>query len=153
MTSNASLFTDAAGLKTYERNGVVADASSVAAIRDEFARWLIDHVELDAARLNDVVLTANEALANSAEYAYLHVREPGEVHLRAEHDAAAHTLTVLIVDEGRWREPDPVGRGRIRGRGIPLMQAMADDTAIESTARGTRVRLRFDNVGQAGDAV
>ena len=50
------------------------------------------------------------------------------------------------ADQGCWREPDPAKQGRIRGRGIPLMRALADDVTIDTSALGTTVCLRFDSV-------
>jgi anti-sigma regulatory factor (Ser/Thr protein kinase) len=93
-------------------------------------------------RICDVVLAVNEALANAAEFAYR--RGPaGTVGITAIRGDGCGTLTVTITDQGLWREVDPLRRRRSRGRGIPLMRALADDVVIDTTAPGTRVCLRF----------
>jgi serine/threonine-protein kinase RsbW len=133
-------------------NGVAADARNAGRVRDEFASWLRASVDLDDVRFSDVVLAVNEALANAAEFAYLQQREMGTIDVEAVQDRAAHTLTVTVTDQGCWREPDPAKTSRARGRGIPLMRALADDVTIDSSALGTTVCLRFDNVHAIADA-
>ena len=122
-----------------------ADAVNVARAREAFSHWL-RQFELDAARHGDAVLAVNEALANSAEFAYLHHERPGMVTLAADYDPAAATLTVTIADEGTWREPTLGSNPQLRGRGIPLMQGLADVATIAPSPHGTTVSLRFDNI-------
>ncbi|MFN8031857.1 MAG: ATP-binding protein [Mycobacterium sp.] len=125
-------------------NGVAADARNAGRVRDEFAGWLRARVDLDDIRFNDVVLAVNEALANAAEFAYLRIPGVGTLDVEAVPDRDAATLTVTITDQGCWREPAPATQRR--GRGIPLMRALADDVTIDTSALGTTVCLRFDNV-------
>ncbi|EHB50269.1 putative anti-sigma regulatory factor, serine/threonine protein kinase [Mycolicibacterium rhodesiae JS60] len=126
----------------FTRNDVVADAHNAARIRDDFASWLRARGDLDRVRFSDVVLAVNEALANAAEFAYLH-GGPGTLDVEAVHDGAI--LTITIADQGRWRESTPATQSRSRGRGIPLMRALADDLTIDSSALGTTVCLRFEH--------
>jgi serine/threonine-protein kinase RsbW len=133
-------------------NGVAADARNAGRVRDEFGNWLRARADLDDVRFSDVVLAVNEALANAAEFAYLQQRGMGTIDVEAVQDRAAHSLTVTITDQGSWREPDPAQRSRARGRGIPLMRALADDVTIDTSALGTTVCLRFDNVHATADA-
>lgn len=127
-------------------SGVDADARNAGRVRDDFARWLRARTGLDDIRFSDILLAVNEALANAAEFAYLQCGGSGALDVEAVHNRTAHTLTVTIADQGCWREPDPVRQGRIRGRGIPLMRALADDVTIDTSALGTTVCLRFDSV-------
>jgi serine/threonine-protein kinase RsbW len=127
---------------------VVADAVSVGRVRQEFSRWL-RQFGLSADRHNDLVLAVNEALANVAEFAYLHEETPGLVRLSAQYDRVRAALTVTIADQGHWREPIASDIPDLRGRGIPLMRSLADDAEIETNAHGTTVRLRFDRVGDS----
>lgn len=122
-----------------------ADALTAAWIRDEFARWLRRHTGLDETRLCDVLLSLNEALANVAEFAYL-AGSAGTCDVQAVRDRNRRTLTVTVVDRGRWREPDAANRQRRRGRGIPLMRTLADALVIDPSAVGTVVCMRFDDV-------
>ncbi len=123
-----------------------ADPYAAGHVRNEFAAWLGQRVELSAIRFSDVVLAVNEALANAAEFAYLKNNGVGTVDVEAVQNSDAATLTVTITDQGCWREPDPTTRGFTRGRGIPLMRALSDDLTIDTSKLGTTVCLRFDNV-------
>ena len=133
-------------------NGFAADARNAGRVRDEFAGWLRARVDLDDVRFSDVVLAVNEALANAAEFAYLQQHGMGLIDVEAVRDRTAATLTVTITDQGCWREADPSKQGRVRGRGIPLMRALADFLTIDTSALGTTVCLRFDNVHAIADA-
>lgn len=126
------------------RNSVVADACNAARIRDEFATWLRTRGEVDRVRFSDVVLAVNEALANSAEFAYLQRGGTGTIDVEAVQDGA--TLTITITDQGHWREPSDATRSRARGRGIPLMRALSDDLTIDISSLGTTVCLRFEQL-------
>jgi anti-sigma regulatory factor (Ser/Thr protein kinase) len=104
---------------------------------------------LDATKASDMVLAVNEAMANVAEFAYVMVEQPGAMHVLASYDETAATLTVTVTDEGAWRNAAPVTTGSRRGRGIPLMQALADHATVESSASGTRVCLEWGRVAPA----
>ena len=126
-----------------------ADPVCVARTREELGWWLQRQFNLDSIRLNDVVLAVYEALANSAEFAYLSTAAPGTITMRAAHDPARSALTLTVSDRGRWRE-NGVGHaaqgGLPRGRGLSLMRGLADRANIDTSAQGTTVRLQFDNV-------
>ncbi len=122
---------------------VEANPRTVATVRNEFGQWIRSQFALDEERVSDIVLAVNEALANSAEFAYLSSTEAGPVSLEARHSSTRRSLLVVVSDRGVWFDEDPV-RSRTRGRGIPLMRALSDDAAIECDSGGTRVRLRFD---------
>ena len=129
----------------FSRNDAAADAACVAWIRDDFARWLRRGTGLDETRLCDVILAVNEALANTAEFAYVDGGE-GTVDLEAVRDPGRRTLTVTVSDRGHWRETNPLNRQRCRGRGIPLMRTLADSVIIDTSGLGTSVCMRFDDI-------
>lgn len=129
----------------FVRHDLVANAPTAAVAREDFSRWLRREVGLAEVRLCDVVLAVNEALANAAEFAYL-CRALGTCDVEAIFDLARRVLTVTVSDRGHWREPDPNRRQRHRGRGIPLMRTLADSLVIDTSANGTSVCMRFDNV-------
>jgi serine/threonine-protein kinase RsbW len=54
-----------------------------------------------------------------------------------------------VTDQGTWRDIDPETTQLRRGRGIPLMEALADRTTVDSSASGTRVCLEWDRVNAA----
>lgn len=115
--------------------------------------WLGRHFRLGAERSNDLLLAVNEALANAAEFAYVDASQCGTVDLSATYDAAADTLAVTVNDRGRWRHklPEPATvppQPQVRGRGIPLMRALADRVTIDRTARGTHVTLVWTDLSR-----
>lgn len=126
-------------------NDAAAEAACVGLVRDDFASWLRRGSWLDETRLCDVILAVNEALANSAEFAYVDGGE-GTFDLEAVHDPSRRTLTVTVSDRGRWRETNPLNRQRCRGRGIPLMRTLADSVIIDTSGLGTSVCMRFDDI-------
>lgn len=131
----------------FVRARVVADARSAARTRAEFAAWLERYFSLDDDRFSDLLLAVNEAIANAAEFAYVDAAERGTLDVRAAYDANADTLAVTVDDRGRWRQKVPVQRQQQRrGRGIPLMEVLADDVVIEPTPQGTRVTLTWNDV-------
>lgn len=118
-----------------------SNAITVAEFRHEFSAWLRAHFAIDPTRLNDVLLAVNEALTNIAEYAY--GGGQGAMAMQARYDATDGTLLVDVSDYGTWRHPDPTGPSSLRGRGIPLMRALADRTTISPLPSGTQVQMQF----------
>ena len=55
-------------------------------------------------------------------------------------------MTVFVCDYGTWRPRQINPAPRTRGRGIPLMEALADEATIETSADGTQVRLEWNGV-------
>jgi serine/threonine-protein kinase RsbW len=128
------------------RTDVVADPGNAAAVRREFSDWLRQHFTLDATKTSDVVLAVNEAMANAAEFAYVTLEHPGTMRVQADYDGSAATLTVTVTDEGAWRRVDAGMPQLKRGRGIPLMHALADRATVDSSQTGTRVCLEWTHV-------
>jgi serine/threonine-protein kinase RsbW len=133
----------------FARMGAVADPQSASQIRREFSNWLGQYFTLDPTKASDMVLAVNEAMANAAEYAYGMAEQPGAMHVLASYDGTAATLTVTVTDEGAWRRVDPAATELRRGRGIPLMHALADHATVDSSAAGTRVSLEWSRVAAA----
>ena len=127
----------------------VADPVSASLIRREFSDWLRRFFTLDATTSSDVVLAVNEAMANAAEFAYVAVTQPGTMHVQADYDGGAATLTVTVTDQGAWRSGDHAPKRLSRGRGIPLMHALADRATVDSSPTGTRVCLEWRRVAPA----
>ncbi|BCO65323.1 hypothetical protein MINTM006_52730 [Mycobacterium intracellulare] len=67
--------------------------------------------------------------------------------MRAAYDRDADTLAVTVDDRGLWRQKAPEQRQQqMRGRGIPLMEALADEAVIDRTPHGTRVTLTWTDL-------
>jgi len=137
-----------ADAERFERFGLDADARVVAQTRQEFARWLQRFFALDPVRYSDLVLAINEALANAAEFAYRLADHPGTIVLRATYHPAEQKLLVDICDQGTWRTRQIDPAPRTRGRGIPLMEVLSDQVAIEASADGTLVRLEWNGINR-----
>ncbi|OBF90699.1 hypothetical protein A5790_15810 [Mycobacterium sp. 852002-51152_SCH6134967] len=128
-----------------------ADAQTVAEFRNAFAQWLRTNFALDADRLSDILLAVNEALTNSAEFAYVQAGQAGTMSVTARYDAEDRCLAATISDQGAWLEKEPDGKPNTRGRGIQLMRALSDRATIDASASGTRVRLEFDDCRLASE--
>jgi len=114
-----------------------ATAERLVGLRRALARWAAG-TSLPEERQEDVLLAAYEAMANCAEHAYPGgAGGPVEVTARCDSDE----LTVVVADEGRWKAPDP--GETMRGRGRPLIGALADVSATEHRDDGTTVTMRF----------
>jgi serine/threonine-protein kinase RsbW len=133
----------------FARLAALADPESAARIRREFSDWLRRYFTLDATKFSDMVLAVNEAMANAAEFAYGAVTPPGRMDVQAQCDRNADTLTVTVTDQGTWRSADAT-RELKRGRGLPLMHALADRVTVDTSDAGTRVRLEWNRVTGAG---
>ena len=137
---------EVANAERFERIGISATPQTASRTRDEFGTWLKRFFELDPGRSSDLVLAINEALANSAEFAYAQTDGIGTMDIHASYDASESTITVVVADRGEWRMSENQSDTRARGRGIPLMRALSDRAAIETSVDGTLVRLEWTNV-------
>src|SRR6476620_2982302 len=128
------------------RTDVVADAESAATVRRGLSDRLRRYFTLDTTKARDVVLAVHEAMANAAESAYVTAERPGAMHVQADYGGSAASLTGTVTDEGAWRSADPARKELRRGRGIPLMEALADRATVDSSQAGTRVCLEWAHV-------
>lgn len=114
-----------------------------AAVRSRRAtgRWLTSlcGAEQLCAVAQDLVLAVNEAVSNSAEHAYR--GDPSGVvvlHGTVLHGTAERARVRLEVsDHGRWRDP-PADNG-FRGRGLDMIESVAEDVRVERGPQGTTV--------------
>jgi anti-sigma regulatory factor (Ser/Thr protein kinase) len=121
-----------------------ADARTAAVLRDDLYAWLRQFTDVPPTQLSDIVVSTYEALANCADHAYANrPGSAGAMTLRAAYDRAAEAIRVSITDGGMWREPEAPKPSDIRGRGIALMRALADQCSIEGRPHGTTVSLLY----------
>lgn len=142
--SNESVGGDDPDALGQTRTGI-ADARTVKVFRREFSDWLNRHLELDEQRVADIVLAADEAMANCADHAYQGATTPGTMMLQIAYRPLTTALNVSVCDQGSWiePEPEPAAHHIARGRGILLMRAVADACTIDGGEDGTTVCLRF----------
>jgi anti-sigma regulatory factor (Ser/Thr protein kinase) len=110
-----------------------AEIESIPVMRRLLSRWLHE-TGATQRDIDDLTLATAEAAANAIEHAY--GLAPGLVELRASSDGAGEVM-VSVRDFGNWRQP----RGTHRGRGLLLMEGLADDVEVFHTDHGTTVDL------------
>lgn len=118
-----------------------ATAEAVSQLTERARTWVGQRVDLDAERSADLTLCTYEALSNCVDHAYRDHQQRGLMSLHAHHDAPAEVVRICITDQGRWVDPDEAFT--TRGRGLILMQALADDCTVHAGQDGTTVCLHF----------
>ncbi|WP_410573455.1 SpoIIE family protein phosphatase [Amycolatopsis sp. cmx-4-61] len=115
-----------------------AHPDHLASTRHWLRAWLANAaIEPDLAQ--DVLVAAGEACANSVEHAY--GSDAGATAHLAARLTGAH-LVVTVTDRGRWRQPPPDNHV-LRGRGVPMMEALADTVTFRHDPAGTTVTLEW----------
>ncbi|MDT7797549.1 MAG: hypothetical protein QOI78_982 [Actinomycetota bacterium] len=115
-----------------------AHPESLASTRHWLRAWLAN-AGLGEDLEQDVLVAAGEACANAVEHAYTGGTGPNarlSVRLTGAH------LVVTIADHGRWKQPPPDNHV-LRGRGMPMMEALADAVTIRHDTEGTTVTLEW----------
>lgn len=122
-----------------------ADGQTVATLREQVKTWLAGAVEIDHERLCDILLATDEALANCVDHAYRDrdTDANGLMTLRMAYDRVQQLVEISVTDQGCWVEPAARTQTSIRGRGLILMRALADECTIDGGVDGTTVLLRF----------
>ncbi|MDQ7802811.1 SpoIIE family protein phosphatase [Amycolatopsis sp. A133] len=115
-----------------------ADPDHLASTRQWLRAWLAN-AELEEDLAQDVLVAAGEACANAVEHAY-HGSMGATGHLTARF-TGGH-LVVTVADRGRWKQPPPDNHV-LRGRGVPMMEALADSVTFRHDATGTTVTLEW----------
>ncbi|MEV6642632.1 ATP-binding protein [Amycolatopsis sp. NPDC051371] len=121
---------------TFHRR-MTAEADRLPELRGALADWL-GTLGLSEERQEDVVLAGYEAMANSAEHAYRN-GDAGQIDVRAE--AQHGRLTVTVTDYGTWRAP--AATNGLRGRGLLLIDSLADHSAQVHREDGTTVTMTW----------
>ena len=110
-----------------------AQPEMLSGMRRALRRWLRAQGAGDE-DIDAMTLAAGEACANVTEHAY----DPGPASFGLEATVADGVATLIVRDEGSWRE----ARGRNRGRGLMLMEKVMDEVHVERTDIGTEVVMR-----------
>ena len=113
-------------------------ADHLSDIRHQLASWLQSAAVPDE-QVADIVLSVNEACANSIEHGY-RARKPGKVRIDGENDGAR--VHLKVTDGGSWKTAsiDPGARGR----GLLLIRAVSDWLEMDCTPSGTTVDMSFN---------
>lgn len=111
-----------------------SDLRSITDMRWWLRAFLGQTCGLSAQEIDDLVLAACEAANNAVE----HAQQPTEPFFNVDTEIDAGAVTIVIQDHGQWRHPPSSGE---RGRGLPMMRALAD-TTIAASINGTTVTIR-----------
>jgi CRP-like cAMP-binding protein/anti-sigma regulatory factor (Ser/Thr protein kinase) len=84
----------------------------------------------------DILLAAHEAFSN----ALLHAHHPRSIAVSVDASWNDGLVEIAVRDHGRWREGNGSAGGA--GVGLQLMHALMDSVELETTKKGTTVRLR-----------
>ncbi|NBH12297.1 SpoIIE family protein phosphatase, partial [Amycolatopsis sp. SID8362] len=115
-----------------------AHPDSLASTRTWLRAWLAT-TELETELAQDVLVATGEACANAVEHAYPGA-SGGNAHLAARFTGSR--LVVVVTDDGRWKQPPPDNQV-LRGRGMAMMEALADAVTVRHDADGTTVTLEW----------
>ncbi|GAA4539891.1 ATP-binding protein [Pseudonocardia xishanensis] len=118
-----------------------ATPDALAGLRSVVSTWARG-VGLPADVLVDLLLAVGEAAANVVDHAY-RSGPPGplEVELGVRPRGRGRVVAARIVDRGRWRPSDVSGRDR--GRGLPMIRALAQHLDVAARPNGTEVSLEL----------
>ncbi|WP_181773699.1 ATP-binding protein [Amycolatopsis pittospori] len=119
------------------RDRVPAEAGRLVGLRKQLAEWLAG-LGVDGERREDIVLASNEALANSAEHAY---RDEADGVIEIHATSSRNEIKVVVTDYGAWKPADT--EDTIRGRGLLLIDRLADQAACEYRGDGTTVTMSW----------
>jgi GAF domain-containing protein/anti-sigma regulatory factor (Ser/Thr protein kinase) len=108
------------------------DRQALADIRRLLRRWLEARGAGDE-EIYDITVACQEACANAVEHAY----RPGHHSFELDARCEDGRVRVTVRDAGSWRP----SRGRHRGRGVGMMQALMDAVDIQHSDAGTVVVL------------
>jgi anti-sigma regulatory factor (Ser/Thr protein kinase)/putative methionine-R-sulfoxide reductase with GAF domain len=110
-----------------------ADANELARMRRGLRRWLRSHGAQEP-EVSEITIAVNEACANAIEHAY----PPSPARFNVEASVEDGVVTILVIDQGTWREP----RGQARGRGLSIVGTAMDELEVITDERGTMVWMR-----------
>jgi PAS domain S-box-containing protein len=114
-----------------------AVAERLSEVRHRLSAWLRG-AAVSGDLASDIVLVVNEAATNCVEHAYVG-RDPGVMCVEAQF--VDHAVKVRVVDGGNWKQPS--GDSRLRGRGLPMMDAVSESVHVHRAGTGTTVDMRF----------
>jgi PAS domain S-box-containing protein len=110
-------------------------------VRNRLSEWL-RAAGVSHDRITDIVLVVNEATTNCVEHAF--VGRPAGTSagtMCIEAFVADGDVRVRVVDDGMWKTPS--GDTRLRGRGLPMMDAISESVRVSRAPTGTTVGMSF----------
>ncbi len=120
--------------------GVPAEPARFPALRRALAGWA-EHVGMSPEQIEVLALTSYEALANAAAHAYPD-QSVGVLDMHAIYWPASAQVEVTVIDYGRW-QPPAAERGDLGGRGLVLIESLAEHAEVSTGPTGTSVRMSW----------
>jgi signal transduction histidine kinase/CheY-like chemotaxis protein len=121
---------------------VPATLDHIAQARHRLRDWL-SAVAVDPRRESDILLASGEALTNAIEHG-----SGGDVckTVAIEAFVRGRTVTATISDAGQWSGDSSAShRSQHRGRGLTMINGLADHVKTARTPGGTRITLSFEH--------
>ncbi|HZC93987.1 MAG TPA: SpoIIE family protein phosphatase [Mycobacterium sp.] len=121
---------------------VPAALGRIAEARHQLRDWLA-HVPVDPRREADILLATGEAVTNAIEHG-----SGSDAHKTVSVEAfvRGHTITATVSDAGRWSGDSSASqRSQQRGRGLTMINGLADHVRTARTPHGTRITLSFEH--------
>lgn len=118
---------------------VAANVELLTTVRHELAAWL-QRLGLGRPTVQAIELACYEAMSNVAEHAYGDGDPDGQLSLNAT--VYPDRLTVVVSDDGQWRERSP-DANPYGGMGLDLIQQLADHAAVDASHHGTMVSMTW----------
>jgi len=120
---------------------VPASLDNIADARHRLRDWL-SGVDIDPRREADILLATGEAVTNAIEHG---CGADGTKTVSIEAFVRGRTVTATVTDAGQWSGDSSASqRSQERGRGLTMINGLADDAKTVRTAAGTRVTLTFE---------
>ncbi|HUO39340.1 MAG TPA: ATP-binding protein, partial [Mycobacterium sp.] len=127
---------------------VPAVVDQIPVARRGLRRWL-DGINVEPGREHDILLGIGEAVSNAIEHG-----STGSTDQTVAIEAFVRggTVAATVSDSGTWsRDSAASHRDSQRGRGLTLMNGLADRVDTVRTTQGTRVTLQFNDCVYAVD--
>jgi signal transduction histidine kinase/CheY-like chemotaxis protein len=108
--------------------------------RHRLADWLTS-IAVDPCRVLDILLATGEAVSNAIE----HGSDGDSLRtISIEVFVRGRTVTATVSDTGRWSGDSSASQRSLRGgRGLTMINGLADHVKTVRTAHGTRITLTF----------
>jgi anti-sigma regulatory factor (Ser/Thr protein kinase) len=120
---------------------VPAALGNLAGLRNRLRGWLAT-IAVDPGREQDILLATGEAVTNAIEHA-----SDCDPHRTVAVEAFVYgdKVSATVSDSGRWSgDSSASARSYRRGRGLTLINGLADRVDTVRTARGTQMTLQFE---------
>jgi signal transduction histidine kinase/FixJ family two-component response regulator len=120
---------------------VPASLDYIAEARHRLRDW-ISGVDVGPQRASDILLAIGEAVTNAIEHG-----SGGDATKTVSIEAVVrgHTVTATISDAGQWSGDSSASQRSLqRGRGLTMINGLADDVKTSRTPGGTRITLSFE---------